>query len=229
MQYTPLSAITRSTEMKLSAAALAVSPLQDATPLVFGLENGVRVVSPCAGAAGEVLAGFSFAQTSAAIVLPSDAIRVESLVADADGKVVLAKAPLTGQASVVNALTGAVIAVNATVGTELDLTALAAADLAVVVTYRTALTVKEAVSLVGNQQPGGYSGSIYGQTGVAQQGTIYTDRIDSSVNWAAATGIKLAAGGVLTNQAGAGVAINAKVVSVPTADYPFLGLQFDTI
>ncbi len=228
MQYSPLTSITRSTEMKLSAAGLAVSPLQDATPLVFGLENGVRVVSPCAGAAGEALAGFSFAQTSAAVTLPSDAVRVESLVADADGKVVLAKAPLTGQAVVVDALTGATIAVNATVGTELDLT-VTAADLAVVVTYRTALTVKEAVSLVGNQQPGGYSGAIYGQTGVAQQGTIYTDRIDSSVNWAAATAIKLAAGGVLTNQAGAGVAINAKVVSVPSADYPFLGLQFDTI
>ena len=228
MQYTPLSAITRSTEMKLSVAALAVSPLQDATPLVFGLENGTRVVGPCAGAAGEVLAGFSFAQTSAAVVLPSDAIRVESLVTDAAGKITLQKTPLTGQVSVVNAVTGAAIAVDSVTAKSVDLL-IANADLSVVATYRTALTVKEAVSLVGNQQPGGYSGSIYGQTGVAQQGTIYTDRIDASVNWAAVTGIKMAAGGVLTSQAGAGVAINAKVVSVPTADYPFLGLQFDTI
>jgi hypothetical protein len=227
MQYTPLSSITRSTEMKLSAAALAVSPLQDGTPLTFGLENGVRVVTPCSAAAGESLAGFSFAQTSAAPVLPSDAVRVESLVSDADGEVVLAKTPLVGQVVVLNALTRAPIAVASSAANVLTLTS--AEDTAVEVTYRHALTVKEAVSLVGNQQPGGYTGAMYGQTGVAQQGTIYTDRIDASVNWAAATGVKLAAGGILTNQAGSGVAVNAKVVAVPTADYPFLGLQFDTI
>lgn len=228
MQYTPLSAIVRSTEMKLSAAALAVSPLQDGTPLVFGLEGGVRVVSPSAGAAGEVLAGFSFAQTSAAPVLPTDAVRVESGTADANGVIVLQKAPLAGQVTAVNASTGAAITIDSVSGKTVDMAA-AGANANVVVTYRTALTVAEAVSLVGHQQPGGYSGATYGQTGVAQQGVIYTDRIDAGVNWAAATAIKLDAGGTLTDQTGAGVAIDAKVVAVPTADYPFLGLQFNTL
>lgn len=128
----------------------------------------------------------------------------------------------------VNAATGAPIAIDSVTGKDVDLL-VANADTAVVVTYRTALTVKEAVSLVGHQQPGGYSGAAYGQTGVAQQGVIYTDRIDAGVNWAAATAIKLDAGGTLTDQTGTGVAIDAKVVAVPTADYPFLGLQFNTL
>lgn len=228
MQYTPLTSIVRSTEMALSAAALAVSPLQEATPLVFGLENDVRVVGPCTGAAGEVLAGFSFAQTSAAPVLPGDAVRVESGTTDAAGKIALSSVPMANQVSVVNVATGAAIAVDSVTGDTVDLTATHAA-VEVKVTYRKTLSVKEAVSLVGHQQPGGYSGSVYGQSGVAQQGTIYTDRIDSGVNWAAATAVKLASGGILTSQGGSGVAINARVVAVPTADYPFLGLQFDTI
>ena len=228
MQYTPLSAIVRSTEMKLAAAALAVSPLQDGTPLVFGLEGGVRVVSPSAGAAGEVLAGFSFAQTSAAPVLPTDAVRVESGMTDAAGIIVLSKTPLANQVTVVNSNTGVALTIDSVSGNEVDLL-VANANTAVTVTYRTALNVKEAVSLVGHQQPGGYSGATYGQIGVAQQGVIYTDRIDAGVNWAAATSILLDAGGTLTDQTGVGVAIDAKVVAVPTADYPFLGLQFNTL
>lgn len=226
MQYTPLTSIVRSTDMKLAAAALALT-LQDGTPLVFGLEDGVRVVAPSAGAAGEVLAGFAHLQTSAAPALPADAAKVEFHVANASSEITLDKTPLASQYSLVNAATGAAVAVTGAAGAVL--TTDAAEGVQVKVTYRRALTVAEAVSLVGNVQPGGYSGSVMGQVGVAQQGTIYTDRFDASVNWALATGVKLAAGGIVTDQAGAGATINARVVAIPTADYPFLGLQFDTI
>ena len=57
-------------------------------------------------------------------------------------------------------------------------------------------------------------------------GFLYTDQFDASVNWAAVTGIKLAANGQLTSQAGAGAAIVAYVVSLPTQEVPFLGLEF---
>lgn len=226
MQYSPLTSIVRSTEMKL-ASAVAALPIQDGTPLVFGLENGVRVVSPSAGTAGEVLAGFAHEQTSAAPTLPTDALKVEQHVVSA-GTITLDREPLAGQYTVINKATGAVIPVTSATGNTLTVDA-ANNGAEVEVTYRRALSVREAVFLVGDVQPGGYSGNVYGQIGVAQQGVIYTDRIVASVNWAAATAVKLEAGGLLTDQTGTGEAINAKVVSVPSADYPFLGLQFDTI
>jgi hypothetical protein len=97
----------------------------------------------------------------------------------------------------------------------------------VTVTYKYALTVVQARALQGDVQPGGYVGSYVGQTGLAKRGTIYMDQFDASVNWAAATGLKLAANGQITNQAGAGVALpGAYVVAVPTQEVPFLGLEF---
>jgi len=228
MKYTPLTAIIRSTEMRLSAAALALGTLQEGTPLVFGLENGLRVVTPSAGAGTEKFAGFASSQTSAAPVLPTDAVRVIDLVANASGVVTLPKAPISGQVSVVNANTGAPIAVDSVTGVSVDLT-VAAASVPVRVTFRHLLTVGEAVSRVGHTQPGGYAGTALGQTGVDQQGVVYTDRISAAVNWGEATAVKLAAGGLLTDQSGSGVAIDATVVAIPSADYPFLGLQFNTI
>lgn len=226
MQYSPLTSIVRSTEMKL-AAAVAALPIQDGTPLVFGLENGVRVVAPSAGAADEVLAGFSHEQTSAAPTLPQDAIKVEQRVVAA-GAITLDRVPLAGQYVVTNLATGVAITVTSASGNTLNVD-VANNGAEVNVVYKRALSVREAVSLVGDVQPGGYSGNIYGQVGVAQQGVIYTDRIVAGVNWAAATAVKLEAGGLLTDQSGTGEEINAKVVAVPTSDYPFLGLQFDTI
>lgn len=227
MIYAPLSSVVRSTEMRLAAAALSMA-LPDGVPLVFGLENGKRVVSPSAGAAGEKFAGFSRSQTSAAPALPTQALKVENHVASGAGNVTLDKTPLAGQVSVVNAATGAPITVVTVTGRVVALGA-GAASVDVTVTYARALSTAEAVALVGNVQPGGYAGTLMGQIGVAQQGVEYTDAIDAGVNWAAATAIKLDAGGTLTDQSGSGVAIDAVVVQVPTVDYPFLGIQYNTI
>lgn len=227
MQYTPLSSIIRSTEMKL-AAAVASLPIQNGTPLVFGLEDGVRVVSPSAGAAGEVLAGFAHQQVSAAPALPADAVKVEQVVVAAGGVITLDREPLAGQYVVTNLATGAPITVSAASGLTLTVAG-GNAGVEVKVVYRHALTVREAVYRTGDVQPGGASGNHYGQIGVGQQGVIYTDRIDASVNWAAATIVTLDAAGMLTDQTGTGEAINAQIVAVPTSDYPYLGLQFNTI
>ena len=94
------------------------------------------------------------------------------------------------------------------------------------VTYRYALSVTQAQALVGNTQPGGYAGLVVSQVGIAKRGVIYTSEFDASKNWAAATGIKLAAGGQITDQTGTGAVVNGYVVSVPTANVPFLGIEF---
>jgi len=225
MIYSPLSFFTRSAEKKLASGA-ALTSLGQA--LVYKLENGRQVVDLSAGAAGEVFAGFANAQTSATPVAPTSAVKVETLVVPATGIVTVSKAVLAGTVVATNVATGAVVAIVTAVGTAVDL-AIASAGLTVKVVYRYSLSAAEARSLVGDVQPGGYSGDSYGLIGVAQQGVIYTDAFDSSKNFAAATAIKLGAGGVLSNQTGAGVAIQAVVVQVPTTDYPFLGVQFTSI
>lgn len=225
MIYSPLSFFTRSAEKKLASGA-ALTSLGQA--LVYKLENGRQVVDLSAGAAGEVFAGFANAQTSATPVAPTSAVKVETLVVPATGIVTVSKAVLAGTVVATNVATGAVVAIVTAVGTAVDL-AIASAGLTVKVVYRYSLSAAEARSLVGDVQPGGYSGDSYGLIGVAQQGVIYTDAFDSSKNFAAATAIKLDAGGVLSNQTGAGVAIQAVVVQVPTTDYPFLGVQFTSI
>lgn len=226
MIYAPLSSTVRSTEMRLAAAARAAA-LPDGVALVFGLENGQRVVAPSAGVAGEKFAGFSRAQTSAAPALPADAVKVENHTSSAGGTLTLDKTPLAGQVYVAVAATGATVTIANVTGKVVTLTGANSTD--VVVTYARALSAAEAVAAVGNVQPGGYAGLMLGQTGVAQQGVEYTDQINASVNWAAATAIKLNAAGKLTDQSGSGVAINAVVVQVPTVDYPFLGIQYNTI
>jgi hypothetical protein len=223
MIYSPLSFATRSAEKPLAAGA-AITALGQA--LVYKMENGRQVVDLSAGAAGEVFAGFSNAQTSATPVTPTSAVKVETLVVPASGVLTVGKTVLAGTVLVTNAATAAPVAVVTAVGTAVDVAA-ASAGLTVRVVYRYALTAAEARSMVGDVQPGGYSGNSYGLAGVAQQGVIYTDVFDSSKNFAAATAIKLAAGGVLTDQTGAGVAISATVVQVPTTDYPFLGVQYN--
>lgn len=225
MIYSPLSFFTRSAEKKLASGA-ALTSLGQA--LVYKLENGRQVVDLSAGAAGEVFAGFANAQTSATPVAPTSAVKVETLVVPATGIVTVSKAVLAGTVVATNVATGAVVAIVTAVGTAVDL-AIASAGLTVKVVYRYSLSAAEARSLVGDVQPGGYSGDSYGLIGVAQQGVIYTDAFDSSKNFAAATAIKLDAGGVLSNQTGAGVAIQAVVVQAPTTDYPFLGVQFTSI
>jgi hypothetical protein len=58
-------------------------------------------------------------------------------------------------------------------------------------------------------------------------GEIYTNFFDTAVNWRAATALKIAAGGKLTDQSGAGTQLAmAEIIAIPTAMQPFLGVRF---
>lgn len=225
MIYSPLSFYTRSVEKKLATGAALTAVGQ---PLVASIENGQQVVSVAAGIAGEQFAGFAVVQTSATPVVPTTHVKVELSVVPATGLVTVSKTPLAGTTMAVRTDTGAVVAVVSVTGTSVDL-GIASAGLTVRLVYRYALTVAEARSLVGDVQPGGYSGNTYGLIGCAQEGVIYTDQFNTSVDFSAATALKLDAGGLVSDQTGSGVAINARVVAVASADYPFLGIEFDAL
>lgn len=225
MIYSPFSVITRSSDKKLAAAASISSNGQ---ALVYKVESGQQVVDVAAGAAGEVFAGFSNLQTSASAGTPTTAVKVQTLVIPVSGVVTVAKTPLASSTFASDVATGSAVAVVSVSGTSVDLGA-ANAGKTVSVVYRYTMTAAEARSLVGDVQPGGYSGNTYGQCGVAHEGVLYTTFFDTSKNFATATALKLASGGLITNQTGSGVSIDAVVVQVPTADYPFLGIQFRSI
>ena len=96
------------------------------------------------------------------------------------------------------------------------------------VTYRYAMSVVEAKSIMGDLQPGGPSGAMVGQIGFISRGVVYTNWFDPAVDWSKATAIKLAANGMITDQSGSGVAIKGYVLAdgIPSAMYPFLGIKF---
>lgn len=223
MIYQPLTAFVRSTEMPVQVGATVTAEGQ---ALVSTRVNGVQGVSPSAGVAGEQFVGFATAQVSAAPFLEQVAVRVESLVVNAGGSVTTAMTPLAGTVSVFDNTLGAKDASIALTGSTIS--TLTPGN-NVTVTYSHALTVAQAVFLQGNQQPGGYSGSLLGQIGVGQGGKVFTNQIDTAANWNVATAVKLAAGGMLTDQTGAGVAINAIILQIPTVDSPFLGLEFQAV
>lgn len=225
MIYGPLSFFTRSAEKALASGSVVADSGQ---AMIHAIQNGAQVVAPAAGAASEIFVGFSSLQTSATPTVPATAVKVEDIDAvPATGIIIASKTPVTGTVSVQNAVTKATIAVVSVTGNSVDV-GVGSAGLAVTLVYTHALTVTEARAIVGDIQPGGYSGHTYGQVGIGQEGVIYTSVFNSAVNWNAATAVKLAAGGKVTDQTGTGVAINAIVIRVPSKDYPFLGLQFQS-
>lgn len=225
MIYSPLSFSTRSTEMNQGEAPTVTA---DGQALVTTVVNGRQVVTPSTGVAGEKFVGFSQAQTSAAPFIPSTAVKVEEVEVDVAGIIVISRDAISGTASAVEVTTGAVVALTAVVGNPREFNAGPAnAGKVLRVTFRYTLTVTDARALLGDVQPGGFVGSSYQIIGVSQAGVIYTDHFDTTKDWSSATTINLGANGVLT-VGGAGAAIPAVVKAVPGADYPFLGLQFNS-
>lgn len=180
-------------------------------------------VLPSTGQDTDIFVGFALAGTSAAPFAEAMTNKVEKFVVGTTGVVTLARTPVTGQVAVFDDTTKLPVASPTVSGNRV--TGLTAGD-EVTITYKFQLTVEEARALFGDVESGGYSGDYIGQIGVAKRGQIFTAEIDASVNWAAATEVRLAAGGQLTDQTGAGLPIRATIIAVPNVEYPFLGLDF---
>lgn len=221
MIYFPLSKFVDSAETMVAPGA------------VITAEGQALVRAPGAPAAGvtpsmaaddsEIFAGFAVAGVSAAPLPLLYASKVEEFVVPASGVATLAFAPVAGQLFAFNTTTNAAIASPTIVGQKV--TGLAAGN-TVRITYKYALSAVQARALQGDVQPGGYAGEYVGQVGLIKRGLIYTSEFDASVNWAAATEIKLDVNGMITDQSGAGAAIKGYVVALPNVETPFLGIEF---
>lgn len=218
----PLTKIVDSTEMVAAPGALIQAEGQALVRLASNQAAGVQVST---GDSGEKFVGFSFAGTSAAPFPESLTNKVETYVAAAGGSIKLSRKPIANQVSVWNVTTGAAVTTPTVTG---DTVSGLTAGQTYTITYKFAETVFESVARQGDVQPGGYSGAIYGQIGVITRGLIYTSEFDAAVNWRAATAVKLAANGQLTDQTGSGVDIGAQIESIPGEEYPFLGIRFSS-
>lgn len=187
-------------------------------------------VAPSQGTAGEIFAGFATRRQSAAPYIEPYAVKVEQFVieapAEGDASVQLVFEPVDNTVCVINKATGEVIASPTVEGKVVSSSAFKQ-DMEVEVVYKHELNAVQARAMFGDVQPGGPAGDQFGQTGLAKRGIIYTSWFDTSKNWAAAKQIKLAAEGMITNEEGAGEVLpGAYVVHAPSADVPFLGLEF---
>lgn len=221
MIYFPLSKIVDSAEAVASAGANIVAEGQALVRAVGAPATGVQ--QSMAATANELFAGFAVIGVSAAPLQALYGTKVESFVVPGSGIVALAYTPVAGQVAVFDNTAGAAVGTPAVVAN--TITTLTAGN-SVTVTYKYALTVIQSRALQGDVQPGGHAGSVVGQVGVAKRGVIFTDQFNAAVNWSAATAIKLAANGQITDQTGTGATIPGYVVSVPTQEVPYLGLEF---
>lgn len=227
MIYSPLSAILRTKELALAPNAQLSA---DGQALVGSLVNGVAGVQPSTGAAGEKFVGFVFSQTSAVSFLQTTAVAVENATVPGAKTITLARTPIAGSVLVKDS-TGAVVAADSVTGKVVDLTTNGVAGSAVSITYRYALSVVEARSRNGDVTPGGYAGLTTGSVAMAQSGTVYTDQFDTAADFGAAgETVVLGPNGQLTTKTAhaAGTPLSCTIVALPTVEYPFLGIDFDT-
>lgn len=222
--YSVLSKFVRSTEFPLATGATVD---KEGAALVRDTTGGAFGVKQSTGAAGETFVGFTLTQTSAASFVPSNTPRVEEFTVPTGGVLTLARTPLASTVSVYNATDNAQVAGASVTVSGRTVTLTGVDGKAVHVTYRHALSVTEARMMFGDQQPGGYSGNLIGATGAAQEGVIYTTEFDTAKDYRAATALKLASGGLVTDQSGTGATIaGAYVVAFPSLEYPYLGIAF---
>lgn len=217
--------ITDSSDMRLAKSAKI---LAEGQALVF--VPGEGGLAPSKGESGEIFAGFVMRRTSAAPIVEDYMTKVEKFVIAApeegDSSVELQFEPLSSSVCVIDCSTGTAIAAPIVEGKVIS-SANFKNDMEIEVVYKYALTVVQARSIFGDQQPGGAAGDLLGQVGCAKRGQIYTSWFDTTVNWHTAKQIKLAANGMITNENGSGEVLpGAYVVGVPNVDEPFLGIEF---
>jgi hypothetical protein len=225
MIYFPLSKFVDSAETVVAPGAAITAEGQALVRMPGAPAKGVT--PSMAADDTEIFAGFAVAGVSAAPLALTHASKVEEFVVPASGVATLAFTPVANELSVFNLTTMAAVAPAgpASTGAGPTLTGLTAGT-TVRVTYKYALSAVQARALQGDVQPGGYAGEYVGQVGLIKRGLIFTDQFDASVDWSAATEIKLAANGTITDQSGTGAAIKGYVVTVPNVETPFLGIEF---
>lgn len=219
--YLPFTKIENSQEMAVASGFTFSAEGQAVVRQSGATANGVL---PSTGQASDIFCGFAFAGTSAAPFAETFFNKVEVFTVPTGGAVQLSLLPVSGQVFVFDNTTNS--AVGSPTVTGQTVSGLTAGD-QVTITYKYVMNQVQARTQYGDIQPGGYVGAYVQQIGVITRGTVFTTEYDASKNWAAATAIKLAANGQVTDQSGSGNAISFAYVSgLPGTDEPFLGITF---
>ena len=222
MFYMPKTSLFDAEEGVLSKNAAIIAEGQ----ALVAANDGLK---PAEGTESEIFAGFACQRVSAAPFLENFYVRVEELTVATAGSLVLQREPLSQDVvGLFDRDKGAAVDGDVTVSGKVVSCEALKEGMNVRVTYRYAMSVVEAKSIMGDLQPGGPSGAMVGQIGFISRGVVYTNWFDPAVDWSKATAIKLAANGMITDQSGSGVAIKGYVLAdgIPSAMYPFLGIKF---
>jgi len=220
-----------------TALATGASVSEEGAGLVSVLEGGVEKVQPSTALAGQVFAGFArFRQLSYATntlvvegVVPASAaysinvgktnlvsgqVRVYDVTSAAD-LVIVAAAPAAGEVWVKHA------------SGELEFNSAEASD-SVTVYFRYNMTVQEAQLLYYDHPTNYPDANLFAQVGVGKgKGQMFTLFYDAKDDFSASNAVKLGAGGMLT-LTGSGPAVpGVRVIQVPSAEDPHLGIEFN--
>lgn len=224
--YFPQGRVPDSAETNVAPGAQI---LAEGQALVCATKAPSQGVLPSTGSkANDIFVGFAVAGTSAAPFLEQYANKVENFVAPQTGAVKLAFTPVTGQVGVYNVTTSTFVASPTVKGQTVS--GLNPGD-EYKILYKHALSVVQARALYGDIQPGGYVGDYVGQIGLIKRGLIFTDQIDCSKDWSAVQVLIAGPNGQVVGWDGTGTqpdgaVINGYVVSEPSQEIPFLGIEF---
>jgi hypothetical protein len=222
--YLPSTRIVDSGEAFVAPGAIILAESQ---ALVVSSAAQSMGAMPSTGTATDIFIGFAFAGTSALPFPESYTNKVETFTVPTGGMITLSMMPVAGQVFVFDTTTGLPVTPITITGT--NISGLTPGDV-VNVTYKYAMSVVQMRALYGDIQPGGYVGSYVGQIGVIKRGDVWVTEFDASKNWAAATAVKLAPNGQITDQTGTGNIIpNIVITGVPNMTIPYLGLSFSAM
>jgi len=202
--------------------------------LIQAFEDGLEKAGISNATTTNKFLGFSYGET----FTPATKSKVETLSVPASSTytITLAHVPTAGQIRIYDNTGSAVItAGNPSNSAEYSISALgvitfnvARASHSMTITYRYAPTAFEIMS-EDHVRITSYSATDYiSSIGCIQQGEIFTDQFDASVNWAGYTSIKACANGLLSTNSGTGTVITGAVLThVPTAELPYVGIRFN--
>ncbi len=154
-----------------------------------------------------------------AVVLQRTAVAISAIRADTGAQVAIS----AGAVSTTNIQSGT----DASTGNTTLAFDVSFVGVSFFVTYSYAITNDQAAVLFGESYSPRYPNDTTGDVGVIQRGLVFTNAIDPTANWAASPKVKIIASGLFTDGANAAVGVvptNLEVMTLPTADVPYVGL-----
>jgi hypothetical protein len=222
MLYFPQGRVYISQEFPVAPGAVVGA---EGMALVAHTALGVFGVQPSNGDLNEKFVGVAVSMQMTLTSLS----RVEDLVVPSSNVVTLERAPSSGTLSVWDVTAQAVVPSGgggawSLTGATLTLTASQTGH-EIICSYKYAVTAAESQLLQGDVYPGGAAGLVVGQVGVLKNGSFFTSEFDTTVNWQVTNPVVKSGPLGQFTIGGNGDIIPGFVVNVPSATYPYLGMN----